>query len=85
MPEGEKEQGGLVLLFETTHAALAAEEALIEGGLWCDMVPRPPGTSDDLCGLAVEVDEADTEEVMAALRRAGLEFNTYYRDGGNER
>lgn len=81
---GDREQhGGLVLLFESTHAALSGEETILAGGFWCDVVPRPPGTSDDLCGLAVEVDPADQADVAAALHDAGISFNVYRRDVRN--
>lgn len=72
-----------MLLFGSTHAALAAEEAIIAGGFWCDVVPRPPGTSDDLCGLAVEVDRDDATGVGGVLRDAGIDFEAYYGDGAD--
>lgn len=79
-----EEAGGVVLLFDSTHAALAGEAAILDGGFWCDVVPRPPGTSDALCGLAIEVDTADQESIAELLQEAGIAFETYHRDGSDE-
>lgn len=69
--------GNTIFLFDTTHDAMKAEEAIIEGGFWSDMVPRPPDTASTLCGLAVEVQAADKEEVARLLEREGIAFQIY--------
>jgi hypothetical protein len=76
--------GGLVLLFESTHAALAAEERILEEGLWCDVVPRPPGTSTSLCGLAIAIRDENREDIADLLRKAGIGFETYGVKGPDE-
>lgn len=71
----------IVLLFESTHAAMAAEERIIGSAVWCDVIPRPPGTSDSLCGLAVEIHAEDEEGVSDLLEKSGIAFETYHEDG----
>ena len=70
----------MVLLFESTHRALSAEAAILEAGFWCDIVERPPGTADGLCGLAVEVDALDAAGIARLLQNAAIFFDIYYRD-----
>ncbi len=67
----------VVLLFDTTHRAMSAEEAIIDGGFWCDVVPRPPDAISTLCGLAIEVLAGDLASVRSALTVAGLVFEIY--------
>lgn len=66
-----------VFLFKSTHAALDAEEAIMDAGIWCDVVPRPPGTASSLCGLAIEVLGKDESDVAMLLEAAGIAFETY--------
>lgn len=66
-----------ILLFDSTHQALKAEASIIEGGFWCDMVPRPPDAMTALCGLAIEIHAADVVKVRAALGVAGIAFELY--------
>ncbi len=65
------------LLFNTTHAVLTAEEIILAGGIWCDVVPRPAGTSDFLCGLAIEIRLSDLETTSSRLKEAGLVFEIF--------
>lgn len=77
---GKKSPGGpgrTIFLFDTTHDAMQAEEVIIDGGFWCDMVPRPPDTAATLCGLAIEVQTADRDDVSRLLEEAGINFEIY--------
>lgn len=74
---GKAASGGTVFLFDTTHDAMQAEEAIIDAGFWCDVVPRPPDTAATLCGLAIEVQSADSEEVARLLEAEGITFQIY--------
>ncbi|MCL4310273.1 MAG: DUF3343 domain-containing protein [Actinomycetota bacterium] len=69
--------GALLFLFRTTHAALGAEETLIDAGFWCDVVPRPPAVTTELCGLAIEVRATDRAAVERLFANTGLAFETY--------
>ncbi|MFA7340946.1 MAG: DUF3343 domain-containing protein [Candidatus Obscuribacterales bacterium] len=48
----------LILTFPTLHQVLAAERALRESGdknLRCRPTPTPPGLSESICGMAIEI------------------------------
>jgi len=66
-----------ILLFDTTHTAMAGEQAIIDAGFWCDVVPKPPDAMTGLCGLAIEVREDDIDAVRETLTDAGLSFEIY--------
>ncbi|MHB8859890.1 MAG: DUF3343 domain-containing protein [Thermoleophilia bacterium] len=66
-----------VLLFDTTHAAMEAEDAVIDAGFWCDVVPRPPDAMSGLCGLALQVLAANLQEIRGLLTSRGLAFEIY--------
>lgn len=68
---------GLILLFDTTHLAMEAEEAIVSRGVWCDVVPRPPGTSAGLCGLAIKIEASDQEGVSLLLKEAGIRYDVF--------
>lgn len=76
--------GRVLLLFETTHAAMEAEEDIISGGFWCDVVPRPAEVADDLCGLAVAVEASDHDGVAELLRNMGIQFESYQGGADDE-
>lgn len=79
-PAGHRSAGdddNVILMFDTTHLAMEAEQQIIDGGFWCEVVPRPPATMSSLCGLAIAVLPADAEEVKALLRSSGIAFEVY--------
>jgi hypothetical protein len=48
----------LILTFPTLHQVLAAERVLRESGdknLRCRATPTPPGLSESICGMAIEI------------------------------
>lgn len=67
-----------VLTFDSTHAALAAEEAILDAGYWCDIVPRPRG-AESLCGLAVAIKAGDRAGITELLGRSGIDFELHPR------
>ena len=56
---------------------MEAESAIIDGGFWCDVVPRPPDAMTGLCGLAIEVFSGDIAEIRVTLGTAGIPFEIY--------
>lgn len=74
-----------LLLFDTTHAAMEAEDTIIDRGFWCEVVPRPPEVSDTLCGLAIEVTRQDLDEIVSLLKQAGISVETYKGGAKNEK
>ncbi|MDO8735549.1 MAG: DUF3343 domain-containing protein [Thermoleophilia bacterium] len=66
-----------ILLFDTTHTAMAGEQAIIDAGFWCDVVPKPPDAMTGLCGLAIAIRDEDLAAVRETLVNAGLAFEIY--------
>jgi hypothetical protein len=66
-----------ILLFDSTHDAMQAEEAIIDAGFWCEIVPRPADSRSTLCGLAVAIQTADTADISRLLEGAGIRFQVY--------
>ncbi len=83
-PDRPAPPDSLLLLFETTHAAMEAEEQIINGGFWCEVVPRPPEVATAQCGLAIEINTADREDVSGILAKAGIEFEPYSQKGESD-
>lgn len=67
----------VLFLFDTTHAAMEAEEAIIDAGFWCDIVPRPPEAKTTLCGLAIEVRAADSADIGRLLEEEGIRYDLF--------
>ncbi|MFA5809930.1 MAG: DUF3343 domain-containing protein [Thermoleophilia bacterium] len=76
-PSAPAPGGRTIFLFDNTHAAMAAEQLIIDAGFWCEVVPRPPGTMTSLCGLAIEVMAVDVKDVRKVLISEGISFEIY--------
>lgn len=62
--------GRLILTFSTLHQVLAAERALRDSGddeLRCRPTPTPPGLSQSICGMAIEL-------LVSAKRDKAVQF-----------
>jgi hypothetical protein len=60
-----------ILVFDSIHHVLAAERALLDQAVWCDLIPTPREVSSD-CGMALEMRPADwpvAEVVARSLAR----------------
>lgn len=66
-----------LIVFDSTHHALQAEEILQENDCQLMMVPVPPEISAD-CGLAIKLD-TNKQEVINQLAEAEVEFAGYYK------
>lgn len=62
-----------VLLFETTHHALWAEQVAVEAGLAAELVPAPAGARAR-CGLALEYFPENEELLTGVLDAAGVPY-----------
>jgi hypothetical protein len=62
-----------VLVFDTTHHAMWAEEVAREHGVAVDVVPAPEGV-DAKCGMALEVLPESLENLQGALTKEGIPF-----------
>ena len=65
-----------VLVFDTTHHALWAEELARSAGLPVDVVPAPAGARAK-CDLALEFLPEDEFELLAALDGAGVPWSLF--------
>ncbi|GAB6138062.1 DUF3343 domain-containing protein [Halanaerobaculum tunisiense] len=72
----EKEVFYLVV-FNSTHHALQAEEILKENNQQLMMVPVPPEITAD-CGLAIKLD-TNNQKVINLLEEADVDFAGYYK------
>jgi hypothetical protein len=62
-----------VLVFDTTHHAMWAEEVAREHGVAVEVVPAPEGV-DAKCGMALEVLPESLENLEGALTKEGIPF-----------
>jgi len=65
-----------VLVFDTTHHALWAEEVARGAGLPVDIVPAP-SESRAKCDLALDFVLEDESSLLAALDRAGVPWSLF--------
>lgn len=65
-----------ILVFDTTHHAMWAEELAREQGVAVEVVPAPEGV-DAKCGMALEVLPESLESLQAVLNREGVPFRLY--------
>ncbi len=65
-----------ILVFDTTHHAMWAEEVAREKGLAAEVVPAPPGT-DAKCGLALEVLPDSFHQLLPALDGEGVPYRVF--------
>jgi len=63
-------------VFDTTNAALWAEEVARESGIPVEVVPAP-ADSDATCDLALITPEASASALGAALTAAGVRFRPW--------
>ena len=65
-----------VLVFDTTHHAMWAEEIAREQDIAVEVVPAPEGV-DAKCGMALEVLPDSLENLQALLEKEGIPFTLY--------
>ncbi len=61
----------VVLVFASTHAAMAAEDALREAGIPLQVIPLPRWVSAG-CGLALRLEEGDVAWAEGVIDRRGI-------------
>jgi hypothetical protein len=65
-----------VLVFDTTHHAMWAEEVAREQGVAVEVVPAPEGV-DAKCGMALEVLPESLDDLQSMLSKEGIPFKLY--------
>ena len=68
-----------ILVFDTTHHALWAEEVARDLRLAVEVVPAPPASGAG-CDLAIATFEEDLARLIEALRERGIVFRAYESD-----
>jgi uncharacterized protein (DUF58 family) len=67
-----------LLVFDTTHHALWAEQLAHEHGLAAEPTPAPPDAGA-LCDIALEFLPEEEQQIEDVLRSAGIEFRVWRR------
>ncbi len=70
------------MIFASIHDVMAAEHAIQDGGLWCDMIPTPRQLSSD-CGMAIEIAPDDLEQALNAIAERPIRLVSVYRPSGD--
>jgi hypothetical protein len=65
-----------IVVFDTTHHALWAEEVARDQGIAVEVVPAPEGV-DAKCGMALEVMTASYGDLTKLLEQEGIPFREY--------
>ena len=65
-----------IVVFDTSHHALWAEEIAKEKGVAVEVVPAPEGTSAK-CGMALEVLAESYDNLKSILAQEGIPFKPY--------
>lgn len=74
-----KHQESYILILASIHDVMAAEAAVHEAGMWCDMIPTPRQISSD-CGMAVEIAAVDWPAVRALIGARPIRLRDVYRE-----
>jgi hypothetical protein len=65
-----------ILVFDTTHHAMWAEEIAREQGVAVEVIPAPEGV-EAKCGMALEVLPESLENLQSLLSKEGIPFTLY--------
>lgn len=68
----------ILITFDSTHYALAAESVLLEASLSPDIQPTPRELSAS-CGLAIAIPLSEREQVLKLLQQNSISYRATYR------
>lgn len=68
----------ILITFDSTHHALAAESILLEANLEPDIQPIPRDLSAS-CGLAIAIPIAAREQALRLLQQGAIAYRATYR------
>lgn len=66
------------MIFASIHDVMAAEHAIQDGGLWCDMIPTPRQLSSD-CGMAIELGSDDLDRALGIIAGRPIRLVSVFR------
>ncbi len=67
----------IIIIFNSTHDALAAEQNLLANNYSLRIIPTPRQFTHS-CGLSIRLDTDDWEEIKGLLREKGIRECTVY-------
>lgn len=67
-----------IILFDSIHHVIAAEEVFKQQRVWCELVPVPRDLSSD-CGMAIQFRSRDFSMVRPVLGDPRLRVRGVYR------
>ena len=67
-----------VILFHTTAAVMRAEKLILGKGLKVKLIPPPRQFSSD-CGIAIQFEWADKDQVMQIIGESSLEYEAVHQ------
>lgn len=67
----------LVLVFSTTHNALAAEAALSKRGIELEVLPTPREISVS-CGISIQTEKSELPEILALVGNGAINVKGIY-------
>jgi len=67
-----------VILFHTTAAVMRAEKLLLGKGIKVKLIPPPRQFSSD-CGIAIQFEWADKDQVMQLISKSSLEYESVHQ------
>ncbi len=73
----------LLITFDSTHHALAAESLLTEASLAPDIQPIPRELSAS-CGLAIAIPQEARQQALELLRQNAIRYRAVYRILGQD-
>jgi hypothetical protein len=69
----------VIIVFESTRAAINAEKLCIKNLIACQVIPVPRDISAE-CGIALEVNEGDRKAVENIFRQEKLKVKLYNKN-----
>lgn len=72
-----------VLTFDSTHAALSAQKALVQAEVSCFTIPTPRAISAG-CGIALKLQRETAEAVQSLVARTGASPHGVYLQKNRE-
>jgi len=70
-----------ILIFESTHKVLKAEQLLIENNIKCDIIPTPKELSS-ACGISIRLNPIaiEMQTILTILEKNTIDFTIYEKE-----
>jgi hypothetical protein len=75
-----KKMNYYILIFESIHQVMKAEQLLLADHINCDIIPTPKEFSSD-CGMSIRInDSGDMEKIRSLLLTNNLNFQLHEKN-----